>query len=225
MSWSSRLKMARRASGSLKGDGQVGESARHSGAVGFAVGEGAAAGPHEQGIDVAVVAAFEFDDLVAPGEAARQAQRGHGGFGAGVDHADFLDAGHPLANEARHFHFQRIWNAETDAVCRRFADGGEDDFRRVAEDGGAPGADVINEFIAVDIPNVGALGALDKERFAAHAAEGAHWGIDSAGDEAFGFGECGCGNGMCHAGHDYLQIEHEKAEKTASIPTGTFLLH
>src|SRR4051794_8851711 len=38
----------------------------------------------------AVVAAFEFDDLVASGETARQADGVHGGFGAAVAEADIL---------------------------------------------------------------------------------------------------------------------------------------
>ena len=46
-------------------DRQVGECFRHAGAVGLAMRERAAAGVDEKRIDMAVIAAVEFDDLVA----------------------------------------------------------------------------------------------------------------------------------------------------------------
>jgi hypothetical protein len=45
---------------------------------------------------VAVVAAFKFDDLAAPGGATRQAQRAHGRFGARADEPDHFDGRHQL---------------------------------------------------------------------------------------------------------------------------------
>ena len=38
-----------------------------------------------------VIAAREFDDFIAPGDAACQANSGHGGFGAGRYHTNLLD--------------------------------------------------------------------------------------------------------------------------------------
>ena len=38
-----------------------------------------------------VIAAREFDNFIAPGDAARQANSGHGGFGAGRYHTNLLD--------------------------------------------------------------------------------------------------------------------------------------
>ncbi len=56
-----------------QGQGEGGQRGGDARAVGLAVGQRAGAGLHQQGVAVAVVAAVELDDLVAPGEAARQA--------------------------------------------------------------------------------------------------------------------------------------------------------
>ena len=40
---------------------------------------------------MAVVAAFELEDFRACGKSSGEADAAHGGFGAAVDHADFLN--------------------------------------------------------------------------------------------------------------------------------------
>ena len=52
----------------------------------------------------------------------------------------------------------------------------------MTENGRAPAADVIDVFVAIDIPDVRALGAFDKKRFAADAAKRAHRRIHAAGN-------------------------------------------
>ena len=69
--------------------------------IGDAERRHARSGLHQQRIDVAVVAAFELDGQVAPGEAARQAERAHGGFGAGIHQPHHLDGRHAFARSAR----------------------------------------------------------------------------------------------------------------------------
>ena len=164
-------------------DGEGGEVGGNSCAVWGSVGEGAAAGFDEEGIDMAVIAAFEFEDEVAFGEAAGEADTGHGGFGAAVDHADFLDGGDPIANGLGDGDFAEVRDTEADAAGGGVVDGGADDGWGVAEDGGAPGAEVVDEFVAIDVPDMGAGGAFDEEGGAADAAESADWGIDASGDE------------------------------------------
>ena len=56
----------------------------HAGRARDAERRGAGAGGDEQAVGVAVVAAVELDDLVAAGEAAREAQRAHRRLGAGA---------------------------------------------------------------------------------------------------------------------------------------------
>src|SRR6202030_76165 len=55
----------------------------------------------------------------------------------------------------------------------------------VAQENGAPGADVIEELVAVGVVQILAFAALDNERLAAHRAERAHRAVDAA-DEQFG---------------------------------------
>jgi len=164
-------------------DGEGGEIGGNACAVWGTVSEGAATGFDEEGIDMAMIAAFEFEDEVAFGEATGEADAGHGGFGAAVDHPDFLDGGDPIANRLGDGDFAEVRDAEADAAGGGFVDGGADDGRSVAEDGGAPGAEVVDEFVAIDVPDMGTGGAFDEEGGPADAAESADWGIDSAGDE------------------------------------------
>jgi len=186
-------------------DGFVGEGFGDAGRVWFAAGEGPGASGDEEGVDVAVVAAVELDDLVAFGEAAGQADAGHGGLGAGVDHADFLDAGDPGGDELGHFHLVGIGDAEGEAVFGGFVDGVGEDGGGVAENVGAPAADVVDVGFAIDILDAAAFGAADEEGVAIDIAEGADGGVDAAGDEGLGFGEegggdLGVGDGWVHEG-------------------------
>jgi len=52
----------------------------------------------------------------------------------------------------------------------------------VAQDHRAPGADVIDVFLAFGVIYIGSGGPADKYRVTAHALEGANRGIDPAGD-------------------------------------------
>ena len=62
----------------------------HARGIGDAQRRHAGSGLDQQRIDVAVIAAFELDGQIAAGESARDAQRAHGGFGAGIDQAHHL---------------------------------------------------------------------------------------------------------------------------------------
>ena len=77
-------------------------------------------------------------------------------------------------------------SAEAGRVARGPLDGLDRRRKRVAQDHRAPGAEVVDVAIAVGVDEVGALGALDKRRRAAHRFEGAHRRVDAAGKEALG---------------------------------------
>ena len=64
-------------------------------------------------------------------------------------------------------------------------DGLDDRGMGVAEDHRAPGADVVDVAVAVDVPNVGAGAADEEGGLAADGAEGADRGIHAAGDKLF----------------------------------------
>ena len=61
---------------------------------------------------MAVVAAFEFQNLVAAGVTSRQAQGTHGGFGAGADHSNLFNRWHDFANFVGKLSFQSRWCPE-----------------------------------------------------------------------------------------------------------------
>ena len=163
-------------------DGMLRERRRHARAVGIAKRERAGPGLHEQRIRVAVVAAVELDDFVAPGESAREADGAHARFRARIAHANLLHARHERTNQLRHRDFERIRDAEARAFFSGGFDGGNDFRMGVAENRRPPGADVINQFIAVHVPDVRAFGPVDEERLAADGAERAHGRIDAAGN-------------------------------------------
>ena len=67
----------------------------------FAECDQARARLHEHAIAMAVVAAIEFQDSVAMGEAARGPERAHHGFGAAAHEAQFFNEGHHGLDAAR----------------------------------------------------------------------------------------------------------------------------
>ena len=159
---------------------------RHTGAGGVAKGGQAGAGFHQQRVGVAVVTAFELDDLLAAGGATRQAYGAHAGFGARADQAHHLDAGHEFDDFFGQFHLTFGGRAKAEAVQGGFLNGFEHGGVAVAQDHRAPGADVVDVLLPIGVPKMGALGALHKTRCAADGAKGAHRRVHTPGDELFG---------------------------------------
>ena len=87
------------------GQGMFGEIRRDTRRVGLAEGQRAGTGFHQQAVCVAVITAFELDDFIAMGKAARQTDGAHRGFGAGVHHAHHVHAWHQSGDQFGHFHF------------------------------------------------------------------------------------------------------------------------
>ena len=96
----------------VEGDGVFCQGDRNTGGGGLTQGEHAGARLHQQGVGMSVVAAFELDDLVPSGEASGQADRRHGGLGAGGDHAHQIHAGDQLADLVGHAALQFGGGAE-----------------------------------------------------------------------------------------------------------------
>jgi hypothetical protein len=136
-----------------------------------------------------MITAVELDDLVPLRESARQPDGAHARLRAAARHANFFHARHQFTDELRHRDFQRIGNAEARAVFGSGLHGGNDFRMRVTEDGRPPGADVINQFISVHVPDFGAAGPVDEKRIAADGAERAHRRIDAAGNIFQRFGK------------------------------------
>ena len=135
---------------------------------------------------MAVVAAFEFQNQVALGESARDANGGHGRFGAGADEANALDGRHRAGDLLAQFDFERRSHAVAGAAPRLLGDRGDHVRVRVAQNQRAPGADVIDVLAPVHILEARALRAIDDQRRAAHGAKRAHGAVHAADQNFFG---------------------------------------
>ena len=137
-----------------------------------------------------VVATGEFDDSVSARKAASYTDGAHGRFGTGADESNALHARKGLEDQLgdSRFVFRRS------AVGSPLLGGLDDrlDHARfgVSEDHRPPGSDVIDEPIAIEIVQIGALGTFDKERMAADGSEGSCRGVDPTGNQSFGSLEC-----------------------------------
>ena len=168
-----------------QGDREFRQFLGHACAVRVAVGQRAAASFDQQRIDMAVVTAFELDDFIPTGEAAREADAAHRRLSAAVDHTDFFHRGHHAADRFRHFHLEGIRRAKTQSALGRLAHGFDHWLRCVAEDRRSPGADKIDKLPIFDSGEAASLGRLHKKRFAAHATKSPHGGVHAPGDSFF----------------------------------------
>src|SRR2546423_15685097 len=110
-----------------------------------------------------VIATFELDDLIATGKASREPKARHGGFRAAINHPHFFDRGHPGADQLCHLDFEWVGNSKTHALSGRRADSIDHHLGRVTEDRRPPRADVIDVFVRINIPDLGALRAINKK--------------------------------------------------------------
>src|SRR5579864_6116311 len=127
-----------------------------------------------------VIATLELDRQIAAGEAAREAQRAHGGFGAGVHQTNHLDRRHGLCDQLGQLHLTASGCAETRSCFERLPQRVYYGRRAMAEHQGSPGAYIVDIRIAVDVEYARAFAARDEPRHAAHAAKRAHRGIHAA---------------------------------------------
>ena len=161
----------------------------NAGAFGDAERGEAGAGVGEKAVGVAVVAATKFEDVVALGDAAGEADGGHGGFGAAGDEADFFERGDGAIDEGGEFDFEFGGDAEAGAAGGLGGDGLRDLRIGVAEQERAPGADEIEVAVAVGVVKILGFAVVDDERVGLDGAEGADGRIDAADEEFFGAGE------------------------------------
>ena len=87
---------------------------------------------------------------------------------------------------SRQFDLERAGRAEAQALLDGLGHRGNDFGMGMAGDHRPPGADVVDVSIAVDVDQVGALGAFDERRRAADRGERAYRRIDAAGNNFAG---------------------------------------
>jgi hypothetical protein len=105
-----------------------------------------------------------------------------------------------IADGLRQFDFLCRGGAEAGADGESALEGLEDRGMAMAEQQRSPGADVIDVFVAIDIEDVRPLAAGDEHRLATDTAEGAHRGVDAAGDDLLRTAEEFFGLCVGHAG-------------------------
>ena len=166
---------------------RVGHGARcHAVAAAQALVGHAAAARRQQRIRVAVVAARELDDLVAPGGAACQAHRRHGGLGAAGDQPQHLQAGHPGTHLAGQAHLALGGGAVAGAVGGGRGHRPDDRGRGVAQDAGAVALDVVDVAVALHVPDVSALRPCHEVGRPADRPERPHRRVHPAGEHLAG---------------------------------------
>jgi hypothetical protein len=136
-----------------------------------------------------VIAAFELDDPRPIRGCAREAQRRHRRLGARAHEAHHLDRRHHLSDRGCHLDLERGRRAERESGRELSLDRSDDGWMTMAEDHRAPGADVVEELVAVFVPQVRAVGARDEARRAAHRFVGAHRRVDATWQECQRFRE------------------------------------
>ena len=172
----------------------------YAGAVGDAVRQRARTRRDQQRVGVAVIAALKLDYLGARGVCPRQPQRAHSRLSAGADEPCHINGivgvGYHLGDGV----FALGGRAETRSVRRRIAYRGDNLRVGVSEYQGAPGADVVNVFVAVGVPDPAARAARQEQRFAAYRAPRAGGAVHSARYAPFGGGVelCGALSVQCH---------------------------
>ena len=147
---------------------------------------------------MAMVAPGEFYDFVSPRVGAGNPDGAHGGLRAGVHQPKQLHGGHGRVDKPGQLHLALSRSTEGRTAGRPLLHRHHHSRMGVAQDERSPGADVVDVFVAVHVPDAGALATPDEGRLATHGAEGADGAVHPAGDEGLGLGEERVGNTMLH---------------------------
>ncbi len=135
---------------------------------------------------MSVIAADELDDLGAPREGTGETNGRHGGFGSRVDQPDDVERRHHLADALGDVDLGLRRCTKAGAARRRLLDGLDDARVRVAEEQRAPGADVVDVAVAVDVADARAGAILHEHRVAADGAKGTHRRVHATRHDAHG---------------------------------------
>ena len=123
---------------------------------------------------MAVIAAGELHHPGSPRDAPRQAHGAHARFGSAGGQPHQLTSRHPVANDLGQEHLARRRSPVRGASARRPLDSVDDRGMGVAQDGSSVRLDVVDVAPALDVPDVGSLGAIDEVGLAADRLERPH---------------------------------------------------
>mmetsp|Transcript_27728 Transcript_27728/g.85715 ORF Transcript_27728/g.85715 Transcript_27728/m.85715 type:complete len:405 (-) Transcript_27728:166-1380(-) len=159
---------------------------RHARRVGQTERRDARARLDEEAVRVAVVAALELDDLLAARVRADEAEHAHARLRARVREADHLHGGDRVDDHFGEDVLVRRRRAERRALLERLAERVVDLVVRVAADGRAPGADVVDVLVVVDVVRVRALDAVEDNGRTSNRIKRANRRRHAAGHERLG---------------------------------------
>ena len=164
----------------------LGRAPGHAGRVGHAQRRGGTAGGHQQAVDVPVVVAGELDDPIAPGEAARQPDGAHRGFGARVDQPHLFDRGNQVDDQFGQLVFRFGRRTETGSRVNRRDHRLSHARMTMSQDHRAPRSDVVDVAIAVDVEQIGTFAPLEDDRLATHRPERSRRTVHAARHQLLG---------------------------------------
>ena len=162
-----------------------GDGIRNTRAAGNCKGGDSGACGNQQRVRMAVIAAIKFDDHIPAGNAARQSDGAHGGFGAGIDHSNHFNGRNCVNHKLGQFNFQISRGAKAGSAFQDAADGFHHCWMAVAQNHGAPGPDIINVGVAIHINDHAAIGMMNERRNRSHGFAGPDRAVDSAGNDFY----------------------------------------
>ena len=136
-----------------------------------------------------MIATGKLHDQITIGVAASQANGRHRRFGAGIDHADFVDARNQVDDELRKLDFKFGGRAKSKRCFGLCLNCGDDGPIAVTQNHRAPGSHIVDVAITIGVGKEHTFATLEKYRRAANAFERADWGIDAARNRS---------DGACH---------------------------
>ena len=175
---------------------------------------------------MAVVTAFEFDGQVPAGEAARDAQGTHRGFGSRVDQTHHFNGWETLGDQLGQLYLASGGSTEAGADFQDLSQRVDQKLRPVAQDQRSPGADVIDVLVVVDVVEPGAFAARDEGRRTADAAKRPNGGVDSTRNQLLRPRKQSFGPGMIQASPAFSTVTNFRRKKfitTSGIVPFTFL--
>ena len=154
---------------------------------------------------MAVVATLELDDLVAAGEGAHQAKNRHAGLRSAVHETDHLHTGNSVDDHLGQSVLKSAGSPEACALLDCFLKCADHFGVGMAADCRSPAADVIDVFVVIDVPGIGALDPIKDDRLPTHGFECTHWGAHATGHQSLGgaeqlLGATGVQAWCCHWG-------------------------
>src|SRR5271166_3403569 len=123
---------------------------------------------------MAVIAALELDGECAAGKATRDTQRAHGGFGAGINQPHHLHRRNTLVDQLGQFEFASRGSTEAGAYFQNLPERVDHDFGPVTQHQWAPGTNVVDVLVSIDIEHAGTFAPSDEGGRAANATERAN---------------------------------------------------